>query len=184
MTRTPALPRATSTEPVAVVRTVGLTKRYGHRTAVDAVDLLVRTGEVFGFLGPNGAGKTTTLRMRAVDDALAAVDLTGRGGDRFGRYSLGTKQRLGVAAALLKNPDLLILDEPTNGVVAAPGPRPAAGRQRRIADPRRHRERRPLPAPPGVLDLVGGTHAAVTPLCYRALFATASMLLWRLRELP
>ena len=43
----------------------GLTKRYGRFTAVDAVDLTVPSGELFGFLGPNGAGKTTTLRMIA-----------------------------------------------------------------------------------------------------------------------
>jgi ABC-2 type transport system ATP-binding protein len=42
-----------------------LTKRYGAFTAVDAIDLTVPTGELFGFLGPNGAGKTTTLRMIA-----------------------------------------------------------------------------------------------------------------------
>jgi ABC-type multidrug transport system ATPase subunit len=50
---------------------------------------------------------------------LAEVDLTGRAGDRFGTYSLGMKQRLGLAAALLKDPELLILDEPTNGMDAA-----------------------------------------------------------------
>ena len=43
----------------------GLTKRYGSFTAVDAIDLQVPRGELFGFLGPNGAGKTTTLRMIA-----------------------------------------------------------------------------------------------------------------------
>src|SRR5919108_2659279 len=43
----------------------GLTKRYGAFTAVDAIDLTVPRGELFGFLGPNGAGKTTTLRMIA-----------------------------------------------------------------------------------------------------------------------
>jgi ABC-2 type transport system ATP-binding protein len=43
----------------------GLTKRYGSFTAVDALDLRVPKGELFGFLGPNGAGKTTTLRMLA-----------------------------------------------------------------------------------------------------------------------
>ncbi len=42
-----------------------LTKRYGAFTAVDAIDLHVPRGQLFGFLGPNGAGKTTTLRMIA-----------------------------------------------------------------------------------------------------------------------
>src|SRR5437764_3171768 len=42
-----------------------LTKKYGSFTAVDAIDLSVPDGELFGFLGPNGAGKTTTLRMIA-----------------------------------------------------------------------------------------------------------------------
>jgi ABC-2 type transport system ATP-binding protein len=46
-----------------VIRTEGLTKRFGSLVAVDGLDLEVREGEVFGFLGPNGAGKTTTLRL-------------------------------------------------------------------------------------------------------------------------
>jgi ABC-2 type transport system ATP-binding protein len=41
----------------------GLTKRFGKVTALDGLDLRVRTGEVHGFLGPNGAGKTTTIRI-------------------------------------------------------------------------------------------------------------------------
>ena len=41
----------------------GLVKRYGEIVAVDAVDLTVEPGDVFGYLGPNGAGKTTSLRM-------------------------------------------------------------------------------------------------------------------------
>jgi ABC-2 type transport system ATP-binding protein len=48
-----------------MIRLSALTKRYGSFTAVNAIDLVVPRGELFGFLGPNGAGKTTTLRMIA-----------------------------------------------------------------------------------------------------------------------
>jgi ABC-type multidrug transport system ATPase subunit len=161
------------TEALAVeVR--GLVKRFGGQvTAVDALDLSVRPGEIYGLLGPNGAGKTTTLRMllglvrptaglirilgappgspaglsrvgsmgetafypflsgrdnlraaarrRSVSDArvdavLETAGLAARGRDRVAGYSLGMKQRLGVAMALLKDPELLILDEPSNGL--------------------------------------------------------------------
>ena len=155
----------------------GLTKRFGTRTAVDNVDLLVPWGSAFGYLGPNGAGKTTLIRVllglttadsgtmsllgvpvpahraRALARVGAIVDeprfhghLTGRqnlkilaaarGGntgrqiasaldrtrlaqradDRVSTYSMGMRQRLGLAACLLADPQLLILDEPMNGL--------------------------------------------------------------------
>jgi ABC-2 type transport system ATP-binding protein len=56
------------------------------------------------------------VRPSRVPEVLATVGLTGRAGDPFRSYSLGMKQRLGVGAALLKDPDLLVLDEPTNGL--------------------------------------------------------------------
>lgn len=51
-----------------------------------------------------------------IEESLNTVELTDRAKDKYKKYSLGMKQRLGVAAALLKDPDLLILDEPTNGL--------------------------------------------------------------------
>ena len=52
-----------SSPPGVAIEVRGLTKRYGSVTALDALDLDVPAGSVFGFLGPNGAGKTTTLRI-------------------------------------------------------------------------------------------------------------------------
>ena len=159
------------------LRTISLSKSYGHRLAVDRLDLEVKRAELFGFLGPNGAGKTTTIRMalgliapsggsveilgrevrsnrsevlprvgalvespalygylsgrdnlrvvgdllggaskKRIDEVLEIVSLKGRDKDRVKTYSLGMKQRLGLAIALLNDPDLLILDEPANGL--------------------------------------------------------------------
>ena len=68
-----------------------------------------------------------------LDQVLETVDLGSRGGDKFGAYSLGMKQRLGVAAALLKEPDLVVLDEPTNGLDPA-GMRDMRALIRRLGD--------------------------------------------------
>ena len=170
----PRAPEESRPDASPLVKTRGLTKRYGGITAVNDLGLRVGRGEVYGFLGPNGAGKTTTLKMllglirpsggtaevlgltpgspdglaktgalvespafypylsgegnlkvmarysgvsnRRVAEVLETVELSGRAKGRYKKYSLGMKQRLGVAAALLKDPDLLILDEPTNGL--------------------------------------------------------------------
>jgi len=56
------------------------------------------------------------LETAGVAGALDRVGLSSRGGDLYRSYSLGMKQRLGIAAALLPDPDLLVLDEPTNGL--------------------------------------------------------------------
>ena len=70
---------------------------------------------------------------RLVDVVLADVGLLDRAGDRYKGYSLGMKQRLAIAATLLKEPDLLIFDEPTNGLDPA-GIREIRGTMRGLAD--------------------------------------------------
>jgi ABC-2 type transport system ATP-binding protein len=159
------------------VETTGVSKRFGDRDVVKAVDLRVPRGTAFGYLGPNGAGKTTLIRMllgltpasagsmqilgmpvperrrdalarvgaiveeprfhdhltgrenlqivaaargrdalSRIDDSLAQVGLAERARDRVKTYSLGMRQRLGLARCLLADPEILILDEPMNGL--------------------------------------------------------------------
>ena len=165
-----------------VIAARGLTKEFRHwgrrLRALDAVDIEVGRGEVFGLLGANGAGKTTLVKIllgltrptggdarirgadprrpsarrrvgylpeghrfpgyltgeaslrlfgrlagvaeAALDDRipelLERVGLGDRARDRVGRYSKGMTQRLGLACALIDEPDVLFLDEPTDGV--------------------------------------------------------------------
>jgi ABC-type multidrug transport system ATPase subunit len=78
-----------------MIRTKGLVKRYGSFTAVDAVDLGIPRGEIYGFLGPNGAGKTTTIMM------LLGITRPTEGeiwlfGERYSPQRLDLRRRIGV----------------------------------------------------------------------------------------
>ena len=77
-----------------VIEVRGLTKIYGATRAVDAIDLEIRRGEIFGLLGPNGAGKTTTILM-----LLGLTETNGGTVDVLGfdpvRQPLEVKRRVG-----------------------------------------------------------------------------------------
>ena len=118
-----------------IVQIDHVTKKYKERTVLDDVSLSIWTGDIIGLLGGNGAGKTTLMRAIAgsipVDSGeisfsgerrtqdvgtLIEMGLAEAGKKLAGRYSLGMKQRLGIAVAMLGDPRLLILDEPLNGL--------------------------------------------------------------------
>lgn len=161
---------------MAVIQTMGLSKRFKNNWAVDHLDLQVEQGDIYGFIGRNGAGKSTTLKrlcglarptlgealifgkpirdsvvrrrvgalieqpglypdlsgqenlrlyatllgldspVRQVDEVMKTVGLSSKEKKPVKHYSMGMKQRLGVGLALLGGPDLLLLDEPINGL--------------------------------------------------------------------
>jgi ABC-2 type transport system ATP-binding protein len=103
--------------------TAGSVQLFGRppgRRFLDRVGALVEGPAFYPYL--SGRDNLRALARHAgvggsrVDAVLDLVDLSERSQDRFATYSLGMKQRLGLAAALLKEPDMLILDEPTNGL--------------------------------------------------------------------
>ncbi len=87
---------------------------------IDRVGALVEQPSFFpNFTGRRNLellGRTRGVGRKRVDAVLDQVGLADRADTRFATYSLGMKQRLGIAAALMKEPDLLILDEPANGL--------------------------------------------------------------------
>ena len=86
----------------------------------DRVGALIESPAFVGSLsGRDNLRSLAALRGlpdKRIDEVLEIVGLAGREGDKASTYSLGMKQRLGIAAALLPDPDLLVLDEPTNGL--------------------------------------------------------------------
>ncbi len=92
-----------------------------HREALHRVGAIIESPSFYPYL----SGRQNLLYFQGisgrgtpgeVDDLLSRVGLADRGNDRFQTYSLGMKQRLGLAYALLGDPELLFLDEPTNGM--------------------------------------------------------------------
>jgi ABC-2 type transport system ATP-binding protein len=102
------------------VKLLGRPVPEGLPEVIDSVGALVETPLFFpnfsGRLNLELLARVAALPKARVDEALETVGLADRADDRVKGYSLGMRQRLGIAAALLKRPRLLILDEPSNGL--------------------------------------------------------------------
>jgi len=105
--------------PTSGVATV-LGRSPGHPESLARVGALVELPAFYPYLSGRdnlrGIARDAGVPKKRIEEVFDLVDLTDRARDKFATYSLGMKQRLGVAAALLKDPELLILDEPTNGL--------------------------------------------------------------------
>ena len=92
----------------------------GHPESLARIGALVELPAFYPYLSGRDnlrvIARYASVRKERIEAALELVNLKDRARDRFATYSLGMKQRLGVAAALLKDPEFLILDEPTNGL--------------------------------------------------------------------
>ena len=88
--------------------------------ALSHVGAVVENPELYTYLSGRQnlelVAKIRRVPLSAIDEVVELVQLTDRINDKVKKYSLGMKQRLGLAAALLSKPKLLILDEPTNGL--------------------------------------------------------------------
>jgi ABC-type multidrug transport system ATPase subunit len=97
-----------------------LGRQPGHPESLARVGALVESPAFYPYLSGRDnlrvIARYAGVPKERIDGVLELVDLMDRARDKFATYSLGMKQRLGVAAALLKDPELLILDEPTNGL--------------------------------------------------------------------
>lgn len=91
-----------------------------HKKAMENVGAIVENPDLYDYLsGMENIQLYSRLRnvkKSRIDEVIELVDLKSRINDKVKKYSLGMKQRLGLAAALLHKPKLLILDEPTNGL--------------------------------------------------------------------